>query len=250
MQNNCPLCNQECYHTIKTVNEKEEVKEFNMGRWFFCRCGAVWNNEEYKPKEVFTKDYTRSYIEPKHNKERYEYAINTYMPLIEEITYGRKALDVGYGVDWDILKLRERGWLTTGIDLIPNDKYHTGDFTEFDFKGERFDLVKMTSVVSLFPDLGQAIKTAYDLLYPSGVLWLDFPDTDLIKAGGFASWGHWNSKEHRVHINESILRDILTKCDDLSGRMDINVIHRNMSKRFTSWNICTVIAQKVKREEL
>jgi len=247
MENNCPLCNRECFQSVNTKSKVQDTDNFITSIWLLCCCGAVWNNEPYDTK-VFNTEYTKGYAEAKNAKERYDYYIRVYVPLIEELTYGRKMLDVGYGVDWNILAMRERGWLATGIDLIPNDKYHTGDFLSFDFGKERFDLIKMTDVLSMFHDPGQAIKVAYDLLYPTGILWLTFPDTDLLKTGTLASWGHWNAKEHKVHINEAILRDIFTKCDDLTGRMNIKVIHRNISKRFVSWNVCNVIAQKEKRE--
>jgi len=147
--------------------------------------------------------------------------------------------------------MRERGWLATGIDLIINEQYHTGDFLEFDFGKERFDFIKMTDFLQCIKEPLKAIKKAYDLLYPNGILFIVTPDTDLVRDNYFPNWGHWNAKENRQFYNEQILRDMLTKCgDDLSGKFEIKLIHRDISRRYVSWNTIHLLCQKLKREKV
>jgi len=249
MDNRCPLCRREVYQSIKTKSKVEDTDDFNISTWLMCQCGCIFNQEEHDPKEVFTKDYLKNYAELKDIKENLDYYIYTYLPFIEEITYGRKFLDVGYCFDLNILEMRGRGWLATGIDLIENKDYHTGDFLTFDFGKERFDFIKMTDFLQCVKDPLAALRKAYGLLYPAGVLMIVTPDTDLIKNDYFPNWGHWNTKGNRQYVNEQILRDMLAKCDDnLSGKFTVKLVHRDLSKRFVSWNTIHLIAQKEKRE--
>jgi hypothetical protein len=170
-----------------------------------------------------------------------------YGSFIEEIAYGRKFLDVGFCLDYNIKQMRERGWLSTGIDLFKND-YHAGDFLTYDWGKEKFDLIKMSGYLQCVNDPVSHIKRAFELLNNSGVLFVTTPDTDMIREGMFPDWGHWNAKECRQHINIDILTDMLRKCgEDLASKFEIKLVNRDYSKRFPSWNTVHVIAQKVSR---
>lgn len=247
MDNRCPLCHRQVYQAIKTKSKIKDTDNFVTSDWLFCLCGCVFNQSP--SEEVFTQDYRKAYSEMKGAEERQNYYIYTYGNFIEEITYGRKFLDVGYCMPYNIIEMRKRGWLATGLDLIEDKDYHTGDFLTFDFGKERFDFIKMTDFLQCISDPLKAIKKAYDLLYPNGVLFISTPDTDLIKDNFFPNFGHWNAKENRQFVNENILREMLSKCgDDLTGKFEVKLIHRDISRRFVSWNNIHLITNKNKRE--
>lgn len=247
MNTNCPLCNSKVYQSVKTKSKIKDTDNFETAVWLLCQCGCVFS--EGFDQSVFNEAYHKNYEEMKSAKERQEYYFYVYGNLIEELTYGRKALDVGYCVDYHIKMLRARGWLATGIDLIEHKDYQTGDFLSFDFGKERFDFIKMTDFLQCVKDPLRAVKKSYELLYPQGVLLISTPDTDLIKDNYFPNWGHWNAKENRQYYNEKILRGMLAKCgDDLSGGFEVKLVHRDISKRFPSWNNIHIIAQKIAKE--
>lgn len=320
----CPLCNNAIYQSLKTKSKVKDTDNFETAQWYFCQCGCVFNTLEVDPKEVFTESYRKTFEEFKSIEERANYPLYVYGSFIEELTYGRKALDVGYCSPVAIRFLRDRGWLATGIDLIPfripwlnlkcigcgkeyeefwevnppggygrnqvvictscvkldqfseirerlvdtgvaTEKdifespvfkevkksseylYHTGDFLTFDFK-ESFDLILMSGFLQCVKEPFKAIRKAYDLLNPNGVLFISTPDTDLIKNDFFPNWGHWNAKENRQYYNERILREMLSKSgDDLKGGFVVKLVHRDTSHRFVSWNNIHLIAQKTER---
>lgn len=240
----CPLCNTAIYQSLKTKSKVKDTDNFETAQWYFCKCGCVFNTLEVDPKEVFTESYRKSFEELKSIKERATYPLYVYGNFIEELTYGRKALDVGYCSPFAIQFLRERGWLATGVDIIKDKDFHTGDFLTFDFK-ESFDLILMSGFLQCVKEPFQAIRKAYDLLNPDGVLFISTPDTDLIKNDFFPNWGHWNAKENRQYFNERILRQMLSKCgQDLKGGFKVKLVHRDTSKRFVSWNNFHLVAQK------
>jgi SAM-dependent methyltransferase len=245
---NCPVCRNGIYQSIKTKS-KVGTDSFETAQWFFCKCGCVFNAKEINTLEVFNEEYRKSAEEMKSKKERCEYYFYTYGSFIEELTYGRKALDVGYCLPYAINQLRGRGWLATGIDLIPDQNFHTGDFLDFDFGRERFDFIKMTDFLQCVKNPLLVLRKAYRLLNPNGVLLISTPDTDLIRDNFFPEWGHWNANESRQYFNERILREMLSKCgQDLSGGFEVKLIHRDMSKRFPSWNNIHLIVQKSERK--
>lgn len=247
MGNKCPLCSSPIYQSLKTKSKVKDTDNFETAQWFLCRCGCVFNTLEVDPKEVFTESYRKSFEETKSVEERAIYPIYVYGSFMEELTYGRKALDVGYCSPYVIQELRNRGWLATGLDLIDNLDYHTGDFLTFDFK-ETFDLILMIGFLQCVKEPLKAMRKAYDLLNPKGVLFISTPDTDIIKDNFFPNWGHWNAKENRQYYNEKILRDMISKCgNDLKGGFEVKLIHRDISHRFVSWNNIHLIAQKEER---
>ncbi len=250
MENNirCPLCQRIVYQSIKTKSRVKDSDNFQTSLWKMCACGCVFNDEGHSP-EFFNAEYRKDYSEIKGIEERQNYYIHVYAPLVEELTYGRKFLDAGYCLPFNIKAMRARGWLATGIDLITDPDFLTGDFLTYDFRGERFDFIKMTDFLQCVSDPLVVIRKAYDLLYPNGVLLISTPDTDMIKDNFFPEWGHWNAKENRQFVNGQILRDMLAKCgDSLNGKMEVKLEHRDISRRFVSWNNIHLIAQKNKRE--
>jgi len=194
----------------------------------------------------------------KQAQERYEYLLRLYAPLIEELTYGRMMLDIGYGVPFILDAMKERGWLTWGIDINPlligKGNLYNGDFTtyDFNFEGEqifyatgvkkldrKFDLIWMGNVLESMEDPLLALKRAYDLLDQKGVLYVSTPDIDFISKTGISGWPHFKGKEYNVIWSEQAL------CRELE-RIGFKIVmsRRNYSSRFIRWFDVHCIAQK------
>jgi len=241
----CPMCQELVFQAYSlTKNEKESVN------WLHCRCGFMFHQVEVDPKTVWTPEYAKEYADLKFVKERMLYYIRLYAPICEELTYGRRMLDVGFCTPILMEEMERRGWLTAGVDLIPN-KYVTGDFMTETFEGERFDLIWMSDFLQCLKDPIPAIYKAYELLRPNGVLFIITPNTDNIRRNYIPAWGHWDMQTCQSFINERILREALIKCEaSFNGRMQILYLNPcNMSTRMISWQNMHVIAQKTKVED-
>lgn len=236
----CPLCNSTLHNKIIVGNE-----ETGLVPWYLCQCGYMFNLVAVKREEVFNEEYLVECANRKGANDRILYYARLYFPLIEELTYGRRALDVGCANGVLVDELRRRGWLAAGIDLA--DTGHIkGDFEVYDFKGERFDLILMMDVVQSFFDVLAGLKKAVSLLRPNGILFIVTPNTDLMRRDIIARFGHFDMDVNRSFINEKILNDAMIKaCPDFSARMNLIVgIPDNVSQRFLSWNNMHMMYQK------
>lgn len=227
----CPACQTECKlsFTIADVDKTD---------WIFCSCGTIFHQKAIEHSH-FNQDYLNKYKQFKGMRDRFEYLERVYIPLIEELTYGRRFLDVGFGVDYHLHSLSERGWIVNGIDLIDNS-YITGDFETHNFKKEKFDFILMGNVLEGFKDPIKALYKAKELLNPRGLLLLISPDAELVYKVGMWEFGNWNPHEKWIMFSEKQLKKILTM-------LNFNVImsHKNTEQRFVGWNHCHVICQKM-----
>lgn len=247
----CPQCQEIVYQQYSiTKNEKDTVN------WLHCRCGFMFHEVDVDVSKVWTPEYRKEYEDKKFIEERVNYYVRMYAQIIEEKTYGRRMLDVGFCSPMLMQEMEKRGWLTAGIDFIPSN-YLTGDFmTETfgatdKFPGERFDLIWMGDFLQCLKDPIPAIYKAYQLLRPNGIMVIVTPNTDNMRRNFIPQWGHWDMETCKSFINERILREAFIKAEaSFNGRLDILYFDKsNQSNRFVSWNNMHVIAQKTKIEE-
>lgn len=250
----CPNC-EEIVHTQYALTKGEG----DSVCWYHCRCGFMFHNTPVDLEKVFTPEYRTKREDLKFIKERLHQYVRIYAPMIEELTYGRRMLDVGYTTPLLMQEMERRGWLTCGVDIIPSDDYLVADFMSKEFDEmisvngvrERFDLIWMGDFLQSVKDPVRAIYKAYDLLRPNGVLVIITPNTDLIRRDIIPKWGHWSMEDNQSFINERILREALIKCDaSFNGRMELLYLNKsNQSSRFVSWNNMHAFAQKTKIED-
>lgn len=249
----CPIC------SVETIKAEliEDGRTHDRSMWYFCQCGVIFQPQPPKDK-IYDAKYVVDMAERKQAKERYEYLVRMYAPLIEELTYGRMMLDVGYCVPYAMNAMKERGWLTWGIDVNPTltgqGNFYRGDFLSYDFSltgakikeatGEDkvnrfFDLIWMGSVIEHSEAPLAMLGKAYELLDAKGVLFISTPDIDFIYKTTVQGWPHFKGKEHYIMWSERAL------CRELE-RYGFNVIlkRRNFSSRFMTWHDLHIIAQK------
>lgn len=250
----CPVCGIESSYVYRI----EDGKTKEHSSWTRCQCGVIFQDDLPTDATVYTEKYIAELHEAKQSKERYEYAVRTYAPLIEEITYGRMLLDVGFASPHLIEAFKERGWLTWAIDINPAitgcGNLYKGDFVEYDFSlsGQKikeatglekidrtFDLVWMGHVLEHFHDPIKALHKAYDVLEEKGVLFISTPDIEFINKTGLSGWPHFKKSEHYVMWSEDAL------CRELE-RLGFKIVmsRRNYSSRYMSWWDIHCIAQK------
>jgi 2-polyprenyl-3-methyl-5-hydroxy-6-metoxy-1,4-benzoquinol methylase len=236
----------------------QDSKTNDTSVWYFCQCGVVFQSEFPVGKEIYDEKYVAQLAEGKQARERYNYLLRLYAPLIEELTYGRMMLEVGFCVPFILQSMEERGWLTWAIDVNPTltgkGNIYKGDFLTYDFSlsgdsiqqatglekiDRKFDLIWMGHVLEHLPDPLAALNKAYDLLSPDGVLFISTPDTDFIYKHTVRGWPHLKGKEHYILWSERAL------CRELE-RLGFNIImkRRNISSKFMSWFDLHIICQR------
>lgn len=252
----CPICGIDTNYVYLTADAKNpECKAI----WYRCSCGIVFQRDMPDGK-CYNEKYPALYANAKEADIRNSHAAWTYAPLIEELTFGRMMLDVGFNLGYNMKYFEDRGWLTWGIDINPTftvgGNLYKGDFLTFDFEPKvkdpeiaklidskkihrTFDLVWMSHVLEHFSDPIGALRKAYDILSPDGVIYIATPDIDFINKTGVGGYPHWKKDEHYIMWTEQALKREVE-------RLGFKVImsRRNFSSRYSSWYDIQLIAQK------
>ena len=245
----CPICGVDTV-IASCIESREGVR----GVWYFCNCGICFQEKIPTDLSVYNAKYIASYAAVKEAKSRGEYPVRQYASLIEECTYGRMMLEVGFCTPFVLNAMKDRGWLTWAIDVNPTltgaGNIYKGDFLTYDFSisgeavGEKniqrkFDLIWMGHVLEHMTDPLAAMNKAYDLLDQKGVLFITTPDIGFIQHQTIQGWDHFKADEHYILWSERAL------CRELE-RQGFNIIlkRRNFSTRFNSWWDLHIIAQK------
>lgn len=227
----CPACLSECKMSF-------QVADAETTEWVFCVCGSLFQPDKID-KAHFDEDYLKKYVDYKALPERADYFMRLYLPLVRELTYGRRFLDVGFGFEYHMKSLTADGWIVDGIDLVPND-WITGDFEKHEFKNMQYDFVHMGRVLEAFHNPVKAIVKAKELLSPGGVLAIVTPDAELVYTGGMFAFGNWNPKDKGIIFSETQLKKTL---ETLGFRVILS--RKDTERRGIGWNHMHVIAQKV-----
>lgn len=228
----CPLCKAEQY---SSYNVKLGVD--NDLTWYHCSCQSMFHVKQID-KKFFNEDYLNSWKNIKDGKERFNYSFRNYINFIEEMTYGRKFLDVGFTLDYNITDMSERGWVSTGVDLVPN-KYINDDFETFQFD-DKFDFIHIGHCLESMENPIEAFNKACSMLDSKGVLFITHPAPELFHNVGIHDFLHFtHPKERKVLISKKIFCRLAEKND-----MDVILYYYNLSKRYPIWNDAHIIMQK------
>jgi len=251
----CPICGVNTNY----VSFIHETKDNQKALWYHCSCGIIFQ-QDYPAHTDYNAKYVIGYRNFKQSELRSVHAARTYAPLIEELTYGRMMLDVGYNLTYNMDYFEKRGWLVWGIDinssLKGHDNIYQGDFLTYDFTPHvvdpemkkfieekqikrTFDLIWMGHVFEHFNDPLGALHRAYDLLSESGVLFIATPDIEFINKTGIPEYPHWKKKEHYILWSE---RALVRETERIGFRTIMK--RRNFSSRFVSWYDIHLICQK------
>lgn len=252
---NCPICNISTNYVYRIEDPKTHVGV----TYYRCQCGVLFQ-DEFASNDV----YNTEFIEVgnlKKSVDRNTHAARTYIPLIEELTFGRTMLDVGFGIPYNMKYFEDRGWITWGIEcnntIKPGGNIYLGDFMTYDFSphiaseelkkqiGEKevkrtFDLIWMAHVLEHFNQPLEALERAYDLLAPNGVIYIGTPDIEFINKTGVAGFPHWRKQEHYIMWSERALKRELERLG-----FKVIMMRRNFSSRFSAWYDLHCVCQKL-----
>jgi len=105
----CPVCYRPTLYATKVAEDKEGKK---TAIWFRCICGILFQ-EEPPVKELKDRKYIDAHYKLKEHNEVSIHAARLYAPIIEELTYGRKMLEIGFCI------YGYCGWIIGGHFLPP-----------------------------------------------------------------------------------------------------------------------------------
>ena len=250
----CPVCNT----PTRLAYAMHEAQTGENGIWYTCKCGIIFQGD--KPSDdLYDSKYIDEYKGRKRAEQHAQHLPYIYAPIIEEITYGRMVLEVGFCYPYVMRFLEDRGWLTWGIevnkDIGGHDNIFQGDFTNYDFSipitdevkehvgdgsvPRTFDLIWMGNSLGHMSYPLKALKKAYDLLTKGGVLFLTIPDIDLLHQLTPQGFRHWNKKEYYTMWSKRALRREVEK---LGFELILN--RTNLNERFLNFYDIHLIAQK------
>ena len=227
----CPACSSECKLSF-TISDNAQTD------WVFCKCGTIFQTK-FNDKKHFNEEYLKKYTDYKALKSRADYFMRLYLPLVRELTYGRRFLDVGNGFDYNVDSLTEDGWIAEGIDIVPGVGAITADFETHDFKGAKYDFILMGRVLESMHNPIKSLVKAKELLNPGGVLAIVTPDAELVYEKGMFDFGNWNPDDKWVIFSEKQLRKIL---ESLGFKVILS--KKDTERRGIGWNHAHFIAQK------
>jgi SAM-dependent methyltransferase len=216
--------------------------------------------ENFPKGGCYNSRYFVAIDQMKERNKRLTHSAYTYANLIEELTYGRMMLDVGYCSPKNMDFFKERGWITCGIDVNTEvggfGRLYRGDFMTYDFGipaetpdlkeiagkdtfDRSFDLIWMSHVLEHFNDPKAALEKASSLLSETGCLFISVPDADFITKTGVGQFPHFKKDEHYVMWTEDALKKEVERLN-----MKVIMCRRNYSSRYSSWYDLHLIAQK------
>jgi hypothetical protein len=219
----CPLCGKPQFTSYKIRCQSNDVVV-----WFHCQCGTIFHNHESDFK--FDNNYKEKWINIKGMKERSEYVMRVYSPLVEDLTYGRKFLDVGFVEPYAIKFMEKRGWISTGIDIIDND-YITEDYNKFEFN-DKFDFIHLGHVLESVDSIQDSFKKTKELLARDGCVLITLPCPEILFSTGIRDFGHFPKwKEKWILPSRSEIEKLAIKND-----LKLVLYRKNFEQRYPSWN--------------
>ncbi len=233
----CPICHSFCQH----MYFMQDAKSGKKSKWHSCACGVIFQKD--KPKGHYGLEYLTEHIEASQKyKDSAQYPIRLYLPLIEELIYGRKCLVVGTPTFHQVDALRDRGWVTHSIDkneaLSTSNRHTVGDFETHEFK-DSFNLIWMYHTLECFTDPSAALRKCFTLMPEDGILFIATPDTDFVYTRASSAFNHWKEDMNNIMWNK---RSLVSHLEKLG--FDTHMARRNYEHRFPAIDDIHLIAQK------
>jgi len=196
MKNRCPVCESEDHKRIGISEPDQIVKKFLAEDYEIvmcnsCSCYYVFPDISFD-KRTWNQIYSSEYFPQKtrwYYKNRTKQLKSRFNKIF--LLLGSKSaitlLDVGSGEGFALLESFERGWETSGIDIVDNRndiakkrgiKFLEGYFMESNFSADSFDIVYVDSVLEHVVNPKEYLTKMLNLLTPNGIIYLGVPNED------------------------------------------------------------------------
>ena len=138
---------------------------------------------------------------------RYRKRIDRGMRYLPPTMPSGRLLDVGFGSGAFLLDAQRAGWVVSGADPDPVSvdnglalklDVRKGGIEAFLDSPEAFDVIMLSHVIEHVHDPVDTLKTAYDLLKPGGLLYVETPNMNAYGHDHFRE--HWRGLEIPRHL--------------------------------------------------
>jgi hypothetical protein len=229
----CPICDSFSTHLhyMRDSITKHESK------WYECHCGTIWQKDKAANK------YDLAYFDKIEGhlikvSDSLNYSARLYLPIIEEMMYGRKVLHVGLLHKCQLEPFEARGWLLHSIDLANPFATIIDNVESYRFKS-KYNLIWLPMVLESFDKPKETLLALRDLLVEDGILFIETPDTNFLSIRSPAGFMHWKKEYNNVMWKKEKLEEYLTQ-------IDFNVVMNryNHEQRFMYVDTTHILAQR------
>lgn len=240
---NCNLCGS---NDFKILFKGRDMVHKKKGLFTVVKCNncdLVYINPRPNStiiSEYYPDEYWDISEDDKNMKTHFKEFIHKFINKISyKITippqYGGKILDIGCGDGKGLLKLKESGWETYGVetsDLAADyvrRKYNinviTGTVEDAVFKDEFFDVIILSHVLEHISNPKTTLLEINRILKNGGILVISIPNVDSFEAKTFKKyWTAWELPRHLYHFTPTTIYSLLnsTGFDVLDIEFDNN----------------------------
>jgi SAM-dependent methyltransferase len=234
----CPVCESICSRVLMAgcIDRLHGCP----GEWRLMECGQCglislypWpTNEEigsfypsgYQPYRPTKSLLTNRLVSTLRRMMIAPYSLRFGSPGMERPPLGAgRLLEVGCGAGVFLKNMSDLGWNATGIDIsplaleaarsnAPNALLLLGTLESAALEGP-YDLIVMQHVLEHIAYPAKCLAKCFDLLAPSGALYIAIPNIDSFEANAFSRyWSGLDVPRHLVHFRESVLTNLLEQC--------------------------------------
>lgn len=229
----CPIC--DAFSTY--MHYMRDAKSKLESLWYQCNCGTLWQKD--RAKNIYEDSYFNA-IEGTHIKvsDCLNYSAKLYLPIIEEMIYGRKVLHVSLINDCQQIPFDERGWIFESIDLWNRKATLRNNVENHKFK-YKFNMIWMPMVLECLEKPKETLLKLSETLVEDGILFIETPDTSYLSTRSPMSFVHWKKEHNNVMWNRHKLQEYLETIG-----FDVVMNRRNYEQRFMFVDTTHIIAQK------
>lgn len=228
----CPVCSSFSTH-LHYMRDSDTRLE---SKWYQCHCGTIWQKDRALDKydEAYYNKFDGSYkVDDSIN-----YAPKIYLPIIEEMMYGRKVLHVSYLNGVQMNPFRERGWIIESLDKVSEKSDIICDAEEYECK-KKYNLIWLPMVLECFTKPLETLVRLRDMLEEDGIIFIETPDTDFLSIRSPSGFVHWKKEYNNVMWSREKLIEYLKQIG-----FDVVLSRRNCEQRFLFTDTTHIIAQK------
>lgn len=227
----CPLCEATEFAEVMTADcSGHAIYKPSLPRtmrWLGCKkCGHVFVDGYFAPAALeILFSSTHAGQTPGHEIEQQRDIWARVLETVSDLrpALGGRWLDVGFGNGALLTTAAEFGYQVAGLDLrtenvrMMREAGYDAQAVEFGAyrPGEPFDVLSMADVLEHMPFPKRALRHAWELLQPDGLLFLSMPNADaylwqmLTRDGANPYWGEI---EHYHNFGRRRLYALLAEC--------------------------------------
>ncbi len=203
---------------LTNVISWEHAGSFNFIRCIHCGLICLYPRPaqsaigKYYPKESYWGDDDSKAA----RDNRYNFIYQQIMNKKEKGTI----LDIGAGTGLFLTKFNDLGWEVSGIELSKTAvsfaqenfgiKLRNGDFLDFSFPKEHFDVVTLNNVLEHLYKPSDTLKKIFQVLKNDGLLVITIPNIESLGSKIFGkNWHALQPPRHLYHFSVKTITDML-----------------------------------------